>query len=149
MQHATSCRLRLGPYRRLGALNACAACTQKSTSRGPPRPPRRRGREAWAPPRSVRPRPGPRLQLARDHPEPGSGRLNRAGSAWKLQGGGGPGDGGPWSGCRGDRVVTRPEGGSEKVAGVPRRVGGAVRAARRWGALAVACPRSCWPSTRI
>lgn len=41
-----------------------------------------------------------------------------------------------------------PEDGSEKVAGVPGRVGRAVRAPRRWEVRAVACLRSCWPSTR-
>uniref|UniRef100_A0A8D2AWQ0 Calcium and integrin-binding protein 1 n=1 Tax=Sciurus vulgaris TaxID=55149 RepID=A0A8D2AWQ0_SCIVU len=60
----------------------------------------------------------------------------------------GVGVGGFSSGCRGDWAVTQPAGGSEKVAGVPRRVGEAVRAARQWGVRAVACPRSCWPSTR-
>ncbi|XP_036787960.2 calcium and integrin-binding protein 1 isoform X2 [Manis pentadactyla] len=95
----------------------------------PAPPTRRRGREAWAPGRSIRPRPGPRLQLARDRPEPGASGRNRAGSTWELEGGDGPGGGGPRSGCRGDGTVTPLEGGSEKVTGVPGRVGGAVLAA--------------------
>lgn len=121
---ATSSRRPAGPWRGLGGFDACAARTRARGWSAPPT--RRRGREAWAPGRSVRPRPGPRLQLARDLSEPGATGRNRAGISWELEAGDGPGGGGPRSGCRGDGTVTPLEGGSEKVAGVPGRVGGAV-----------------------
>lgn len=114
---ATSSRRPAGPWRGLGGFDACAARTRARGWSAPPT--RRRGREAWAPGRSVRPRPGPRLQLARDLSEPGATGRNRAGISWELEAGDGPGGGGPRSGCRGDGTVTPLEGGSEKVAGVP------------------------------
>lgn len=59
-----------------------------------------------------------------------------------------PGGGGQAAVATGTGRGRGPEDGSEKVAGVPGRVGLAVRAPRRWEVRAVACLRSCWPSTR-
>lgn len=82
-------------------------------------------------------RPGPRPGASGPAPGPASSPPGTArsreptgrtglGTPGSLKEGAGPGGGGPRSGCRGHRVVTRPEGGSEKVASVPRQVGGAV-----------------------
>lgn len=56
-----------------------------------PPTPRGRGRAVWIPPRSVWPRPGPRLQLAGDRPEPAVGGGTRLASPGPLMEGAGLG----------------------------------------------------------
>lgn len=146
-QRDTCRKLVSGPWRGCGVPNACAA---SPLARDGARPAHSGGGAVQPGPRpgASGPAPGPASSSPRTarsgEPAGGTG----PGAPGHFKEGGGPGGGGPRSGCRGDGAVTRPEGGSEKVAGAPRQVGGAVRAARRWGARAVACPRSCWPSTR-
>lgn len=103
-------------------------------------------------------RPGPRPGASGSSPGPASsspGPVGRPAEPRRrsrgIVGRGGPGGGG-WAavaaGAGRGGAGPRPEDGSEKVAAVRGRVGPAVRAPRRWEDPAVACPRSCWPSTR-
>lgn len=95
-------------FRRGGCISRLCAQTHPGTQRGawysgrrrsrhharaarPAPPTRRRGHEAWAPPRRVRLLPGPCLQLSWARGEPGAGPLSRAEGAGALYAGAGPG----------------------------------------------------------
>lgn len=129
------------------ASAVCTTCARRAL----PRPPGGGAMRPGLRPGASGSSPGPCLQLSWARGEPGAEQLSRAEGARALDAGAGPGAEAEqrllW-GRDGAGRGRGPEDGSEKVAGVPGRVGEAVRAPRRWEARAVACPRSCWPSTR-